>query len=491
MTEEEKLRLKILKIKLRRLLHRGAKWTKKQSKKLGLVVGLTLVSICNANGQSFRDLLASARSEYKSTKDLFAWVENQANRNPAARELISQELSNQVQYLAEELMLARNDSLAASIDRLRNPRTRTREIRNNFRDATGVSKIAFHCLATQCAADYRALKAMGLEDIIPKDLKQASALCRAYAQNADIRPFVYEVENTDEAIKACIREHHLSGGCFIFYPRDRKGNYHAVALDMPDGDFLYHDGIDEFLTSSANNERKGTPVKTASFRKKAPGRKALVIDKLGFFITMLERHIAGKTLAEQTAFLYRGGAEEFMNHLQKVTNQPRENILASIEKTIFDASKDAQDNRSMAGLYMLGLVLILAKRNGKNSSDLFYNLVELSEQETVMDKIEYLNKDLGKKFSESLSILSPEEKKSFYASINDMSTDNNGIVTDPDVIALQAFSFQQQWLSTQTWHEVAPASKKTSLKEQGKKTTKTTVKTPQKTLSRTRSHVKA
>ena len=473
MTEEDKLRLKILKIKLRRWSHHGVRWTKSNAKKLGLAVGLGLISICNANGQSFKNLLASARSEYKSNKELFAWVEKQAQVSPEAGAVVSEEISNQIRYLAEELMFARNDSLLSSIDRLKNPRTRTKEIRNNFKDATGVSRIAFHCLATQCAADYRALKAMGLDAIIPADLKQSSALCSAYVRNENIKPFVYEVENTDEAVKACIREHNLSGGCLIFYPRDRKGNYHAVALDMPEGEFSYNDEIDEILTSSANNERKGAPIKTASFQKKAPGRKALVVDKLGFFIAMLERYIEGKTLAEQTAFLYRGGAEEFITHLQQVTNQNKETLVASIDKVLGNVSETNNDAHTAAGMYLLALVPLAAKRKGK---DLFEMLSKLDEQDSVMEKVEYLNKDNGKEFAKALSALSAREQQQFLASLSRDGIDRYGVITDTNLAALSVFGFQQKWLSTQVWHEVAPETKKTSLKEQGKKAEKTVVK---------------
>lgn len=485
MTEEDNLRLKILKIKLRRWSHHGIRWTKSNAKKLGLAVGLGLISICNANGQSFKNLLASARSEYKSNKELFAWVEKQTQVSPEAGAVVSEEISNQIRYLAEELMFARNDSLQSSIDRLKNPRTRTKEIRNNFKDATGVSRIAFHCLATQCAADYRALKAMGLEGIIPADLKQSSALCSAYVRNENIKPFVYEVENTDEAVKACIREHNLSGGCLIFYPRDRKGNYHAVALDMPEGEFSYNDEIDEILTSSANNERKGAPVKTASFQKKAPGRKALVVDKLGFFIAMLERHIEGKTLAEQTAFLYRGGAEEFITHLQQVTNRNKESLVASIDNMIGKVSETNNDAHTTAGMYLLALVPLAAKR--KNGKDLFDMLSKLDEQDSVMEKVEYLNTDNGKRFSEAMTALSTREQQQFISALSQDGIDRYGVIKDTNLAALSVFKAQQEWLSTQVWHEVAPETKKTSLKEQGKKSEKPTVKRAVVNAAKTRS----
>lgn len=467
MTEEEKLRLKILKIKARRLSHRGMRWAKNNIKKTLLFMGLGLISVANAHGQGFKNLLASAQKEYKSNAELFAWVEKQSQVNPEANAMVSDEISNQIRYLAEELMFARNDSLSSSIDRLRNTRTRTKEIRNNFQDAVGYSRVAFHCLATQCAADYRALKAMGLEGIIPADLRQASALCSAYVKHADIKPFSYEVENTEEAIKTFIREHNLSGGCLIFYPRDRKGNYHAVALDMPDGDFFYNDSTDEILTSSANIERKGVPVRTGSFQKKAPGRKAIIVDKLGFFIAMLERYVEGKTLAEQTAFLYRGGAEEFMNHLQQVTNQNKETLVASIDNLIGVAPDTNNDPRMTAGLYLLAVVSLAGRR--KNGKKLFEMMNKLEEYDSVVEKIEYLNANNGKDFSDAMSALSSKERQQFMGILRKSGEDRYGQITDANLAALTVATFAHQHEVLQTWHEVAE-TKKTMLPPQTKKT---------------------
>lgn len=474
MVEEGKLGSKILRIKIRRWWHYGSLRVRANAKKLGVVVGLGLISLCHAHGSGLKNLFESVKSEYKANAELITMVENQRKVNAEVEHLVSNEISAQIRNLAKSLMVARSDSLQASIDRLKDPKIRNSEIRRNFKDATGNSQTSFHCLATQCAADYRALKAMGLEEIIPEDLKRASALCQNYIKNEHIKPFIYEIENSDKEIKKFIYEHNLSGGCLLFYPRDRKGNYHAVALDMPKNGFLYNDSMDEILTSYANNERKNTPVNATSFRKKAPGRKAIVIDKLEFFIAMIERHIEGKTLAEQTAFLYQGGAEEFINHLQQVTNLKEKELTASINASVCQFSEKNHNQRSKDGIYLLALLPLVAER--KNSNDLLEMLAQLDKQDSVMDKIEYLNMDNGKKFSAALSALPLREQQQFMAALRQEGVNQLGIMTDPNLAALSVFKSQQEWLSTQVWHKVAPETKKTSLKEQGKKAEKTTVK---------------
>ena len=202
LTDEEKLRLKILKIKLRKGLHRGVKTGIKITKKVGLVLGLTLVSLCGkAQTQtSFKDILASAIIEQKDSGELLGMLENRGRKDSVANAIIKEEINTQINLLAKEFIYARTDSLSASIDRLKNPRSRTKEIRRNFRDAVGVSQLSSHCLATQCAADYRALKAMGLEGIIPQNLRESSALCRSYINTNEVKQFAYEVANTDTAI---------------------------------------------------------------------------------------------------------------------------------------------------------------------------------------------------------------------------------------------------------------------------------------------------
>ena len=83
LTDEEKLRLKILKIKLRKGLHRGVKTGIKITKKVGLVLGLTLVSLCGkAQTQtSFKDILASAIIEQKDSGELLGMLENRGRKD--------------------------------------------------------------------------------------------------------------------------------------------------------------------------------------------------------------------------------------------------------------------------------------------------------------------------------------------------------------------------------------------------------------------------
>jgi hypothetical protein len=267
-------------------------------KKVGLVTGLTLISLCSKAqaAPSFKEIFTATIKEQKNNKELLEMLEHRIKRDSAINNIVNEEINTQISLLAKEFLQARTDSLSSSIDRLKNPQSRINEIKRNFKDATGISQISSYCLATQCAADYRAMKAMGLDAIIPQNLKDNSALCCSYIRTDEVKPFAYEVANTDKAIREFIKNKKMSGGSLILYPRD-KYNYHAVSLDMPERSFEYDDTSYQILTSSANKERKSVSVSTSSFRSKAPGRKAIVVDKLEFFIALLEKHIEGKSLA--------------------------------------------------------------------------------------------------------------------------------------------------------------------------------------------------
>lgn len=479
LTDEEKLRLKILKIKLRKGLHRGVKTGIKITKKVGLVLGLTLVSLCGkAQTQtSFKDILASAIIEQKDSGELLGMLENRGRKDSVANAIIKEEINTQINLLAKEFIYARTDSLSASIDRLKNPRSRTKEIRRNFRDAVGVSQISSHCLATQCAADYRALKAMGLEGIIPQNLRESSALCRSYINTNEVKPFAYEVANTDTAIREFIRTHKMSGGTLIFYPRDRY-NYHAVSIDVPDGEFEYDDSTYQILTSSANKERKSVPISTASFRAKAPGRKAIIVDKLEFFISLLEKHLEGKSLAEQTALLYQGGADEFLQHICKATNIDKKQIIANIETTVARANVDIpQDKRTKDGLYVLALVpLVYNRRSSKNMYLLEVVEEELDQFSSLEDKCAYLDKVLSK----ALVGMPKEEQKQFMDSLI-ISSEDNSIKMDRNTAVFAAYHFWQMLNQSSTtgkeesWHKVADVADKKLSKTPAQKSKKVAV----------------
>ncbi len=416
LTDEEKKRLKILKILLRKNIHKGVRKGIKIAKKAGLVLGLTLISICGKahNPTSFNKILAMASSEQKSNVELISMIEKSIMNDSIAKKVVADEINAQIHHLAEDFLCARSDSLSSSIDKLKNPNTRTKEIRRNFKDAVGVSQISSHCLATQCAADYRALKAMGLETIIPEDLRKSSALCCSYVRTDDVKPFAYEVPNTDAAINKFIEEHNFSGGTMIFYPRG-GGNYHAVSVDMPKEEFDYDDSADKILTSGANKERKGVPVATATFRAKAPGKKAVIVDKQSFFIALLEKHLEGKTLAEQTAILYQGGAAEFVDHLYKVTDIGKEEILASL-MNVASESKNTQPEtpRRADGLYLLAMVpMAYQRRSDKTMQAVLRIEDELNEFSSLEDKCEYLDGNLRK----ALSKMSKKEQEQFFDSL--------------------------------------------------------------------------
>ena len=480
LTEEEKLRLKILKIKLRKGLHRTIKTGIKITKKIGLIAGLALVSLCGKaqTPTSFKDILAAAITEQKSNEELLGMMENRAQKDSVANTIIQEEINTQINLLAREFLYARTDSLSASIDRLQNPRSRTKEIRRNFRDAVGISQISSHCLATQCAADYRALKAMGLEQILPQNLRESSALCRSYVRTDAVKPFAYEVANTDTAIREFIRTHKMSGGTLIFYPRDRY-NYHAVSVDMPDGEFEYNDSTYQVLTSSANKERKSVPVSTASFRAKAPGRKAIIVDKLEFFIAILEKHLEGKTLAEQTALLYQGGASEFLQHICKATSIDKKQMVADIGNIVTNIHIDmAEDKRKKDGLYMLALVpLVYNRRSNKNMYLLDVIEDELDQFSSLEDKCAYLDKVLSK----ALTGMSKDEQKQFMDSLV-YSTKDNPIKMDQTSAVFAAYNFWQivNQSSTsgkeETWHTVANVDDNKPTKTVAKKS-RTTLKT--------------
>ena len=466
LSDEDKLRLKILKIKFRKGVHHGVKTSIKFAKKVGLVLGLTLVSLCakSQNITSFRELLAMASDGQKNSQKLLAMVENRTMTDSIAKDFVQDEINAQINRLTEDFLYARSDSLSSSIDRLKNPRSRTREIRRNFKDAVGYSSISSHCLATQCAADFRALKAMGLEQILPQDLKEASALCRSYVQNPAVKPFAYEVANTDSDIKEFIKSHNLTGGALIFYPRDRY-NYHAVSLDIPEGEFEYNDSTDQILTSGANREKKADPVSTSYFRKKAPGRKAIIVDKQDFFISLLEKHLEGKTLAEQTAILYRGGADEFLQHLCKVTDVDKKTLIANIEKTVSNNATYTQKNdRSSTGLYLLALVpMAYHRRSGKMTQALELIEKELDELTSLNDKCEYLDKSLPK----ALVGMTKEEQKQFIDSLI-FSTLNDSLKIDSNIAAFAGYKFWQILTTSsktdkhERWQEVSNVNKKST-----------------------------
>ena len=473
LTEEEKLRLKILKIKMRKLLHRCIKTSVKIIKKVGLVVGFTLVSICGKaqTSTSFKNILAAAMNDQKNGKELVVMLENQAKKDSLANNIIQDEINNQINVLAKEFLQARTDSLSSSIDRLKNSRTRSQEIRRNFKDAIGVPQISSHCLATQCAADYRALKAMGLGEIIPQSLKESSALCRSYVRTDEVKPFAHEVANTDTAIREFIRNNKMSGGTLVFYPRDRY-NYHAVSIDMPEKGFEYDDSTYQILTSSANKERKSVPVSTASFRAKAPGRKAIIVDKLEFFIALLEKHLEGKSLAEQTALLYQGGADEFIQHISKATNIDKKQMVASIENIVTESNLSmSHDKRQRNGLYMLALVpLAYNRRSDRNMYLLDIVEDELNKFSSLEDKCAYLDKTLGK----ALVGMSKEEQRQFVESLVFSSRDNYKKM-DQTVATLAAYNFWKIINKASSigkediWHKVASSENKAPVQKDAKK----------------------
>lgn len=465
LTDEEKKRLKILKILLRKNIHKGVRKGIKIAKKAGLVLGLTLISICGKaqNPTSFKNILALASSEQKSNVELISMIEKSIMSDSTAKKVVADEINAQIRHLAEDFLYARSDSLSSSIDKLKNPKTRTKEIRRNFKDATGISQISSHCLATQCAADYRALKAMGLEQIVPEDLKKSSALCRSYVRTSDVKPFAYEVANTDAAINKFIEEHNFSGGTMIFYPRG-GGNYHAVSVDMPKEEFEYNDSIDEILTSGANREKKGVPVSTASFRAKAPGKKAVIVDKQSFFIALLENHLSGKTLAEQTAILYQGGADEFINHLYKVTNTGKEELLANIENIVlYSKNNKPETPRKADGLYLLAMVPLAYNRRSDKTLQAIETIEnELNEFSLLEDKCEYLEGNLRK----ALSKMSKKEQEQFLGSL--VFSSGGQFKMDQNTAAFAVYPFwkafgnasQKANENEEIWHQVSNAKPK-------------------------------
>ena len=472
LTEEEKLRLKILKIKLRKGFHRTIKKGIRFSKKAGLILGLTLVSLCSKAPTkiSAKNIFDIVSANVKDNAELLKMIEGHAQRDIITQNAIQREISNQINTLAEEFVSIRSDSLSASIDRLKNKRSRNSEIRRNFRDAVGISQISSYCLATQCAADYRALKAMGLEQIIPDDLKQNSALCVSYINNDNVKSFVHKVPNTDKAIKEFIQKNKMSGGALIMYPRD-KYNYHAVSLDMPDNGFEYNDSIYQILTSSANKERKSVPISTSSFRSLAPGRKAVIIDKLDFFVAMLEKHLNGKSLAEQTALLYQGGADEFIAHISEAVNLGKKQTLAEIEDVVNKSYINMpKDKRSKEGLYLLAMVpLVHTRKTAQNMYLLDEIEKELNQFSTLDDKCAYIDKTLNK----ALVGMPKEEQKQFIDSL--IQSSKGTPVMEQNTAVFAAYKFWQMLDersdqdNKEPWHEVAnDKNKKTLQPKDGK-----------------------
>lgn len=134
LSKEDKQKIKILKIKLRKAIHRGIKIGIKFTKKVGLVTGLFLVSLCgkSQNNVSLKSIFMTAISEQRNNKELLVILEKNAKTDSTTNNIIQNEITNRINKLAEDFLFIRNDSLYSSIDKLKNRYTRNSEIRRNF-----------------------------------------------------------------------------------------------------------------------------------------------------------------------------------------------------------------------------------------------------------------------------------------------------------------------------------------------------------------------
>ena len=214
----------------------------------------------------------------------------------------------------------------------------------------------------------------------------------------------------------------------------------------------------------ANRENKGTPVATASFRAKAPGKKAVIVDKQSFFIALLEKHLSGKTLAEQTAILYQGGADEFINHLYKTTNIVKEDLLANIENVVLYSKNTKPENaRKADGLYLLALTpMAYHRRSGKTMQAIEVIESELNEFSSLEDKCEYLDGNLHK----ALAKMPKMEQGQFLDSLASLNSGSLKMDQNTAVFAVYPFwkafgeATQKTNENDDVWHQVSNAKPK-------------------------------